>query len=52
MSEEQPTSTNLGAGDKESDPATAENPPEEIKSGDEKREKGPSPGTATTVGVD
>lgn len=28
---------NLGAGDKEPDPATAENPPSDIQAGDEKR---------------
>ena len=31
--------TNLGAGNAEPDPATAENPPSEIKSGDAKREQ-------------
>jgi hypothetical protein len=30
--------TNLGAGDQEPDPATAENPPSDIKAGDQKRE--------------
>lgn len=30
--------TNLGAGNQEADPATAENPPSDIKAGDEKRE--------------
>jgi hypothetical protein len=29
--------SNLGAGEKEADPATAENPPSDIKAGDEKR---------------
>ena len=29
---------NLGAGDAEPDPATAENPPSDLKKGDEKRE--------------
>ena len=29
--------SNLGAGENEPDPATAENPPRDIKAGDEKR---------------
>lgn len=44
--------TNLGAGNEEPDPATAENPPADLRSGDEKREKEPSPGTAASSGVD
>ena len=35
----------------ESDPATAENPPSEIRAGDAKRGKGPSPDTAAEAGV-
>lgn len=34
--------TNLGAGNTEPDPATAENPPDDLKAGDKKREKGGS----------
>ncbi|HEY3896808.1 MAG TPA: hypothetical protein VGL88_15765 [Pseudonocardiaceae bacterium] len=35
---------NLGAGNTEPDPATAANPPNEVKAGDKKREKaGPGP---------
>jgi hypothetical protein len=43
---------NLGAGNQEPDPATAENPPRDIKEGDKKREnvgKGPDP-TGAGVG--
>jgi hypothetical protein len=29
--------SNLGAGEQEADPATAKNPPQEIRAGDEKR---------------
>jgi hypothetical protein len=29
--------SNLGAGEQEADPATADNPPSDIKAGDEKR---------------
>lgn len=43
---------NLGAGNQEPDPATAENPPSEIRSGDKKREKQGAPDTATEAGVD
>jgi hypothetical protein len=41
-----------GAKMPESDPATAENPPSEIRAGDAKRDKGPSsPDTAAEAGV-
>jgi len=33
------------------DPATAENPPSEIKAGDEKRDKGGAPEDASAAGV-
>jgi hypothetical protein len=44
--------TNLGAGNQEPDPATAENPPSDISAGEEKRDKSES-GTesATEAGV-
>lgn len=35
--------TNLGAGNQETDPATAENPPSDIKAGDKVRDKTESP---------
>lgn len=35
----------------EQDPATAETPPSEIRAGDTKREKGPSPETEAAAGV-
>jgi hypothetical protein len=44
--------TNLGAGNQEPDPATAENPPSDISAGDEKRDKTESgPESATEAGV-
>lgn len=43
--------TNLGAGNEEPDPATAENPPAEVKAGDKKREKGGAPDTEAEAGV-
>lgn len=43
---------NLGSGNEEPDPATADNPPADLKAGDAKREKEPSPGTAASAGVD
>jgi hypothetical protein len=43
--------TNLGAGDEEPDPATAENPPNQVGAGDEKREKEGAPDTAAEAGV-
>lgn len=42
---------NLGAGNNEPDPATAETPPNEIKAGDAKREKEGAPDTAAEAGV-
>ncbi len=39
------------AGDNEPDPATAENPPSEIKAGDEKREPGSGPDSPAEAGV-
>lgn len=33
------TESNLGAGEKEPDPATADSPPSDIKAGDQKREQ-------------
>lgn len=38
MSDTADTQTNTGAGNSEPDPATAENPPSEIKAGDQKRD--------------
>jgi len=44
--------TNLGAGNTEPDPATAENPPSDIGAGDKKRAKSESePESATEAGV-
>lgn len=44
--------TNLGAGNQEPDPATAENPPGQTGAGDKKREKRGAPDTAAEAGVD
>lgn len=44
-------STNLGAGNEEPDPATAENPPDEIRAGDKKREKEGAPATSAEAGT-
>lgn len=35
--------TNLGAGNQEPDPATADNPPEDLQAGDKARDKTESP---------
>ncbi len=43
--------TNLGAGNKEPDPATAENPPEDLKAGDKKRDKEGAPDTEAEAGI-
>jgi hypothetical protein len=43
--------TNSGAGNEEPDPATAENPPVDIKAGDEKREQDGAPETAAQAGA-
>jgi hypothetical protein len=43
--------TNLGAGNEEPDPATAANSPDEIKAGDEKREREGGPDTEAEAGV-
>jgi hypothetical protein len=43
--------TNLGAGNEEPDPATAENPPEQTKAGDAKRNKEGAPDTEAEAGV-
>ncbi|MGH9208935.1 MAG: hypothetical protein ACRD1G_20725 [Acidimicrobiales bacterium] len=40
-----------GAGNEEPDPATAENPPDEIRAGDKKRKKEGAPDTAAEAGV-
>lgn len=43
--------TNLGAGNEEPDPATAEDPPNEIRAGDKKRDKeGSAAGAPKTAG--
>lgn len=43
---------NLGAGNVEPDPATAENPPSDIRAGDKKRDKsGGEPESAAEAGV-
>ncbi len=43
--------TNLGAGNKEPDPATAENPPSDTSAGDKKRSTGKGPESASEAGV-
>jgi hypothetical protein len=43
--------TNLGAGNNEPDPATAETPSNEARAGDEKREKEGAPDTEAEAGV-
>lgn len=43
--------TNLGAGNEESDPAKDENPPDQTKAGDAKREKEGAPETEAEAGV-
>ena len=48
----QDETTNLGAGNEEPDPATAQNPPKDVKAGDKKRENiGPGPDSAAETGV-
>ncbi len=43
---------NLGAGNQEPDPATAANPPDELRAGDKKRDKeGGEPDTEAEAGV-
>jgi hypothetical protein len=41
----------LGAGNKEPDPVTAENPPSDISAGDQKRPTGPGPKSAPEAGA-
>ncbi len=43
--------TNLGAGEEEPDPATAENPPKDLKEGSQKREQEGAGGGAAPTGV-
>lgn len=43
--------TNLGAGDEEPDPATAEDPPSQTSAGDKKRDTEGAPDTAAEAGV-
>lgn len=43
--------TNLGAGEEEPDPATAEDPPGQIRAGDKKRDKEGAPDTAAEAGT-
>lgn len=43
--------TNLGAGNNEPDPATAENPPSDLRAGEKKRDKSGGPESATEAGV-
>jgi hypothetical protein len=42
---------NLGAGNEEPDPATAEDPPSDISAGDKKRPTGPGPESAPEAGA-
>jgi hypothetical protein len=42
---------NLGAGNVEPDPATAETPPDQLRAGDKKREKKGAPDTEAEAGV-
>lgn len=49
MSQDQ--SATKPAGDKDPDPATAENPPSDIKAGESKREQGSGPESAAEAGV-
>lgn len=43
--------TNLGAGNSEPDPATADNPPDQLQAGDKKREDEGAPQTAAEAGT-
>ena len=43
--------TDSGAGNEEPDPATAANPPADLKAGDKKREKEGAPDTAAEAGA-
>lgn len=42
---------NLGAGDEEPDPATGENPPQDLKAGDKAREKTGAAETQVEAGI-
>ena len=43
--------TDSGAGNQEPDPATAENPPTDLKAGDKERDKKGAPDTEAEAGV-
>ncbi len=43
--------TNLGTANAEPDPATAEDPPSDLRAGDEKRQKSGGPESAAEAGV-